>query len=593
MNNFFKMFWAALLAFVVANIVLGLLSFLFFVGMIASLGSLGSTHKAVVTSGSVLEITLEGAITDAPPATPFEYFDFANMRNKGSNTILQVISAIENATVDNRIEGIYLAPTAGNINSANLEELREALVQFKDSGKFIVSYADSYSQGQYYLCSVADSVYLNPEGLIDWRGMSASVMFYKGLLDKLGIEPAVIRHGSFKAAVEPLINEKMSPENRLQMQTLADSFWGVVLGDVAASRGIDSLRLNATASSLDAFLSEKALAAGLVTGLVYEDQVKGILNELMDNDPDEDINKISLADYISANTAIGGSYSKNKVKVIYADGEIVDGKSSKGSVGGATVAEKLADARGDDNVKAVVLRVNSPGGSALASEVMWREMEMLRKEKPLVVSMGGMAASGGYYISCPADVVLADRLTLTGSIGVFGLMMNLEKGLKDKLGITVDGVKTNPSADLMSPFRKMTDPERATIQSHVEKVYATFVNHVAAGRNMTFEQVDAIGQGRVWSGVDARRIGLIDDFGGLRQAIELAADRAGVASDFSVSESVETDDPFTIIMNALSEARVLKMRNELGDAFIHYNHLQGILKQQGVQARMPYIVEFE
>ena len=591
--NFFKTFLASLLAFVVANVLVWMLGMIVMMGFMIGLASGGS--GPVIGSGTVLKIDLAEAITDAPVVSPLGSIDFGNFRMKTSNTILQCVDAIDNAAVDDNIEGIYLNPGWGAVSLANIEELRAALLRFKESGKFIVSYNEVYTQRDYYLCSVADKIYMNPEGGIMWQGMASNVMFYKGLLDKLGVQPEVLRHGTFKAAVEPFIMDRMSPENRLQMERLTGSIWGELVGEIAASRGIDSSDLQRYASELMLRTPEIALEKGVVDSLVYMDQMISVLNELTGNDPESDEvpNLVTLSEYIGAMKPMSHKVSDNVVAIVYADGEIIDGESVDDKIGGATIAAKLARVRQDDDVKAVVLRVNSPGGSALAAEVMWREVELLRQEKPVIVSMGGTAASGGYYLSCPADIVLADKSTITGSIGVFGLLFNAEKGLREKLGITVDVVKTNPSADMGMPFRGLSQGERLYMMDQIEKVYNTFVGHVAAGRNLSVEEVDKIAEGRVWSGVDALRIGLIDGFGGLKDAILLAADRAGVGEDFRVVQELDREDSFMVLLRSLSNIRQSRMESEMGDTFRQYSYLKTMLSQQGVQARMPYIIEFE
>ena len=591
--NFFKTFLASLLAFVVANVLVWMLGMIVMMGFMIGLASGGS--GPVIGSGTVLKIDLAEAITDAPVVSPLGSIDFGNFRMKTSNTILQCVDAIDNAAVDDNIEGIYLNPGWGAVSLANIEELRAALLRFKESGKFIVSYNEVYTQRDYYLCSVADKIYMNPEGGIMWQGMASNVMFYKGLLDKLGVQPEVLRHGTFKAAVEPFIMDRMSSENRLQMERLTGSIWGELVGEIAASRGIDSSDLQRYASELTLRTPEIALEKGVVDSLVYMDQMISVLNELTGNDPESDEvpNLVTLSEYIGAMKPMSHKVSDNVVAIVYADGEIIDGESVDDKIGGATIAAKLARVRQDDDVKAVVLRVNSPGGSALAAEVMWREVELLRQEKPVIVSMGGTAASGGYYLSCPADIVLADKSTITGSIGVFGLLFNAEKGLREKLGITVDVVKTNPSADMGMPFRGLSQGERLYMMDQIEKVYNTFVGHVAAGRNLSVEEVDKIAEGRVWSGVDALRIGLIDGFGGLKDAILLAADRAGVGEDFRVVQELDREDSFMVLLRSLSNIRQSRMESEMGDTFRQYSYLKTMLFQQGVQARMPYIIEFE
>ena len=579
--NFFKTFLASLLAFFAANFVWFFL-FLIIVGGVAALAGASTT---IVEPKSVLKIDLAESIVDQPVNDPLAGFDPMSMNVQKSVSNLQVMRAIEAAAQDENIEGIYINLTgAGTASAALLEEVRGYLTSFKESEKFVIAYGETYSQGGYYLASVADSIYLNPVGEMEWRGLAAQVMFYKGLLDKLGVEPQVFRHGTFKSAIEPYILDRMSPANRTQMETYINSIWGTIVEDVAEERNISIDTLNIYANELSAMMAEDALQARMVDGLKYEDEVEDIMREKLELDADEDIQFVSLGEYIAANPYTP-TYSDNKIEVIYAEGQIVQGNSEKGTLGSATLADQLAEARLDEEVKAVVLRVNSPGGSALASEVMWREMELLRQQKPVIVSMGDYAASGGYYISAPADAIVADATTLTGSIGVFGLMFNAEKALKNKLGVTVDVAKSNPSADMGMPFRAVTAKERDHIMRGIEEVYTTFVNHVADGRNMTFDSVDAIGQGRVWTGNDGKRIGLVDQIGGLQYAIGVAADKAECSDDFMVRESLGEQTGLAALLNSLNmHISERKLRKEFGVLYDDYRSLRALIDNEGVQA---------
>ncbi|MCD8072475.1 MAG: signal peptide peptidase SppA, partial [Alistipes sp.] len=444
------------------------------------------------------------------------------------------------------------------------------------------------------------------------RGMSMSVMFYKGLLDKLGVKPEIIRHGSFKSAVEPYMLTSMSPENRLQYTALVESLWSDILEDISASRGLETETLSRYASDLTIRSASDARDNGLVDALVYRDQAHWFIGELVKGgsvngtlsqlramgaetgkvDRKERHEYVTLADYISSGVSLGRRTSKNKIALIYAEGGIVD-SGGEGDVVGCDVAAKLARARQDDKTRAVVLRVNSPGGSALASELIWREMELTRQVKPVIVSMGMYAASGGYYISCPADIILTDRMTLTGSIGVFGILFDVSGAMKDKLGITVDVVHTNPSADLGSLFRGVTPAEREAIQGMIEEIYDTFVGHVSDGRNMTWDEVDAIGGGRVWTGSDALGIGLVDGIGGLRDALSLAADRAGIAGDFRVWQVLEQPNPLSALLQQLGGVRSASVKEELGKMYMEYKAVKDMLEQETVQARMPYNLVIE
>ena len=579
--NFFKTFLASLLAFFAANFVWFFL-FLIIIGGVAALAGVSTT---IVEPKSVLKIDLAESIVDQPVNDPLAGFDPMAMNIEKSVSNMQVMRALEAAAQDENIKGIYINLTgAGSISTALMEEVRSYLKRFKESEKFIIAYGEHYTQGGYYLASVADDIYLNPAGEIEWRGLAAQVMFYKGLLDKLGVEPQVFRHGTFKSAIEPYILNKMSPANRTQMETYINSIWGTIVEGIAESRNMSIDSLNMFASDLSAMQPEDALDKRMIDGLLYEDQVEDVMREKLALDADEDIPFVTLGEYIAAKP-YAPTYSDNKIEVIYAEGQIVSGTSENGTLGSETLADQLAEARMDEEVKAVVLRVNSPGGSALASEVMWREMELLRQQKPVIVSMGDYAASGGYYISAPADAIVADATTLTGSIGVFGMMFNAEKALQNKLGVTVDVAKSNPSADMGGMFRGVTSAEREFIMKGIEQVYTTFVNHVADGRNMTFDSVDAIGQGRVWTGSDGKRIGLVDQIGGLKYAIAIAADKAECIDDFMVRESLPEQTPLAAFLNSL-QMRVSdrKIRKEMGVFYDDYCKLRALMENPGVQA---------
>lgn len=596
MNQFIRTFLACLLALVVA----GVLASVFFVMVIASFGTVFMEKVPEVKEKSVLRIDFSDPVFDNPDYTPLSlsgFSDLMNMQIRGY-ALIDVLKAIEAAETDDRIAGIYLNITPNaRMGLATMQEIRNALSVFRRSGKFIVSHSDFYTQSSYYLSSVADRVSLNPQGDVTWRGMASGTLFYKGLLDKLEVQVEAIRHGSFKSAVEPFIMDQMSPENRQQIEMLLGSLWGTVVRDIADSRGIDSAALQSFATNLEIKDASYARQLGMVDTLMYGQQVDQMLGEWTEQ---EEPNYVSLRSYIDRILMEESNVSKNKIAVVYAEGQIVDGKSREGLVGGETLARQLAALKEDDEVKAVVLRVNSPGGSALASEVIWHEAEALRQEKPLIVSMGNMAASGGYYISAPADLILASPMTETGSIGVFGLMLNGEQGLKNKLGISVDVVKTNPSADMgMTVFgavgvRPLSQSEREYMQYGVEQVYKTFVGHVAEGRNLSVEEVDRIGGGHIWSGTDALGIGLIDGFGGLKEAISVAAERAGVSEDFRIVSPATDESRLTQIVKLLSaEARAQMFRGETGEVYEMYDMLRNILYSNSIQALTPYRVEME
>ena len=585
--NFVKTFLAGLLAVIVGTFLV------FFLWIFILLGIAGSMEKSVaVHPESILKIDFSEVLTDAPSSDPLAGIDLMTLQTTRQLSLFKALRAIEAAGADDRIKGIYLRMNGGGgvTGSALLEELREALLEFKQSGKFIVAYNETYSQGQYYLASVADKIYLQPEGGMEWSGMASDVMFYKGLLDKLDLRAEVFRPTAckYKSAVEPFILNKMSPENREQMQALVNSMWGTISGAVCESRGIDSVKMRRITDNLQVTLPEEALEYGFVDSLLYEDQMEDVFAELGVSD---DYDFITLGDYASQVGADLKNISADQVAIVYADGQIVDGEGYGKEIYGNTLAAKIAGVRDDEKVKAVVLRVNSPGGSALASDVIWREVELLRAEKPVVVSMGSYAASGGYYISCPADVIVADKLTLTGSIGVFGMILDTREALKNKLGITIDGVQSNASSSFLAT-QPLTPVQRSMIMRGVDKVYTTFTNDVAEGRNLPIEKVLDIAGGRVWSGADALGIGLIDTYGGLKTAIALAVDKADLGDNYRVTEVTETPTGFAAFIASLNmSVREAFTRSELGLMMKDYNTVREAFRQQGVLMYSPYKVE--
>lgn len=592
--NFFKTFLASLLAVVVGAFLFFFFGFLLLVGIA---GTFSMKTAVEVPSEAILRIDLSEVITDAPSDDPLAGLDLMTLQRTPQLSLFGALRAIEAAQDDDRIRGIYLRMNGGGgvAGTAVLEELREALAAFKSSGKFIVSYNESYSQGQYYLASVADRIYIQPEGGMDWSGLSASVMFYKGLFDKLDLKAEVFRPTAcrYKSAVEPYILDRMSDANREQMQELVNSLWGTISGEVARARGIDSVKMQRLTDALAVSLPEDAQREGFVDGVVYEDQMRDVFAELgVETGDRDDDTFISLGDYAAMVGPDVSNLGADRVAILYADGQIVDGHGSGDAVYGNSLAAQLRDLRGDDAVKAVVVRVNSPGGSALASDVIWREMELLRAEKPVVVSMGSYAASGGYYISCPADVIVADRTTLTGSIGVFGMFLNPIDALKNKLGITLDGVRSNTSAG-MGSYTALTPAERASIMRGVDKVYTTFTGHVAEGRNLPVERVLEIAGGRVWSGEDALGIGLVDALGGLKTAIALAVDKAGL-TDYRVVEVRETPSGLAAMLTAMNvSVRKLFTRSALETVMGEYEKIREATRLQGILMYTPWKVELQ
>lgn len=593
--KFLKYFLASLLAVVVGSVLT------FFFWILVLVGAAGSMQtKTIIAKGSILKIDFSEMITDAPSTDSFAGINFSTMESTPILSLLQTLRAVETAATDERIEGIYLRLNGigGVEGNAVMEELREALVQFKESGKFIVAYNEAYSQGAYYLATAADRIYLQPEGSMDWSGLASQSLFFKGLVDKLDLKVEVFRPTvcKYKSAVEPYILKKMSPENRAQMQQLLDSMWGTICEAVSAARGISVEELNRLADNLEVVLPEDALKHKLIDGILYEDRMDEVFEELgVSPSFDGNYAFVTLAEYARQVAAPAMNFADPEVAIVYANGQIFDGEDtgSGSAIYGNSLAAQLKTVRMDDQVKAVVLRVNSPGGSALASDVILREMELLKSEKPVIVSMGSYAASGGYYISAPADVIVADRMTLTGSIGVFGMMMNPADMMKNKLGITVDAVKTNRSAG-MGQFQSLTPAERKVMMRSVDRVYKVFTEKVAAGRNLPIEKVLDVAEGRVWAGTTAKEIGLVDGFGGLKTAIALAAEKADLGDKFRVVEKLEAPTGLAAYFSAFSASVKSSWEcSELGVAMKEYRHLQEALSQQGVRMYSPYRISLE
>ncbi len=578
---------------ILKSVFVTIITFFIIILVLVAIGvSSSSSDKEVeVKDNSILEITLNETIVDRGSEFDFDFKSILNDENTfGLNEILKTI---EKAKYDDRISGIYLNVEMPATSPATTSEIRNKLEEFRDStDKFVIAYSEVYSQRAYYLSSVADEIYLHPEGIMELKGLSYEGMFFKGSLEKLEVEPQIIRHGKFKSAIEPFILEKMSDENREQINRFLFSIWDNMKADISNAQNISSDELNAIAENLSVQSPKDAVLNGLADALLFEDQVNDTLRKKMMIGEDDKINKISLKKYsqVSVKTA-NKKYSKDRIAVIYAQGEIRSGEGENLTIGSVTTSEAIKNARENDKIKAIVLRVNSPGGSALASETILREMELAKKSKPVVVSMGDVAASGGYYISCKADTIVANPTTITGSIGVFGMLLNLEKMMENKLGITTDRVKTNQYADLGSPTRALTTSERDIIQNQVERIYDTFITNVSEGRNMTKAEVDAIGQGRVWTGEDAKELGLVDVLGGLEDAIEIAADMANL-ENYRISNFPKLKNPIEEIFEDLgAQVTTSMVKKELGESYKYYQQLDNLKSRENIQMRMP--MQFE
>lgn len=494
----------------------------FFLLILIGLAIGGSGEDTVkVKENSVIELDISEVKNDY--AGKFHSDEFVFLNDTPTDGLVDILKAIDAAKEDEKIKGITLTNTSSMLGIAQVRALREKLEDFKKSKKFVVAYSDSFTQSDYYLNSVADTIYMNPVAEMDFKGLSSEVMFFKDFQEKTGIKMEVIRHGKYKSAVEPFLSNEMSPENREQLTALLNSIWSSVADDIAKSRKITVDNVNSIAENLSARTAQMAKEQKLIDKIGYEDEFKSGIKHALKVKKDEDYNKIDILDYVKT-AAIGDllNTAKDKVAIIYAQGEIRGGDGDLTIIGEGAMRKSLKDAREDENVKAIVLRVDSPGGSALTSELIWREIEITKKVKPVVVSMGNVAASGGYYISCNANRIFAEPGTITGSIGVFGMLPNLTQ-LSNKIGIHTETVNTHSNASGYSVFTPLKDDTRAIVQESVENVYTTFLNRVAAGRKMTTEQVDAIAQGRIWTGTDAVKNGLVDEIGGLDKAIAHAA----------------------------------------------------------------------
>lgn len=591
-----KSFLKYTLATIVGFFIVMILS-IFIMGGIVSAIIASSQKEVVIKDKSMLELKLSSPIVDRAPNDPFQDLNFPGFESYKRLGLDDIISAIEKAKDEDKIKGIYLHLDQVSAGYSASEEIRTALLDFKESGKFIYAYSEVYSQKAYYLASVADKVFINPEGMLMFTGLSAQPTFFKNALEKLGVEMQVIRHGKFKAAVEPFMLEKMSPENREQVEVYMGSIWENTLLGISQSRNLSVERLNQIADENMLFRNtNEILATQLVDSILYEDQVLDFLRLQTGIEANEGIPVVSVKDMklvVSPRKTKG--LAKNKIAVIYASGEINVGGSIDDSeaISGRELAREIRKARLDSTIKAVVLRVNSPGGSALGSELIWREIKLMSDTKPTVVSMGNLAASGGYYIACAADTIVANPSTITGSIGVFGLVPNLQNLMEDKLGINHDVVKTNALSDMPSTFRPLTKTEEALMQNMVENVYSTFVSHVAEGRNLTYEQVDAIGQGRVWTGQNALELGLVDVLGDLNDAIEIAANMAGI-ENYRITNLPAQKDPFESFMKDFStKMKYRAIESELGDAAKYYKTLQTIKGRNEIMTRIPYGLDVE
>ena len=584
MKDFFKMMFASMLGFFILTVIL----FLIFLGLVASLISVSTDEEAIIPSKTILHLALDKPITDRTPANPI-FFDLATMsRQTGLNEILR---KIKNASNDKNIAGIFLDINSIDAGISTISEIRNALVDFRKSGKFIYSFSEDYSQGGFYLATVSDRIFLHPEGSLLFKGINAELTFLKGTLEKLDIKVQIIRHGKFKAAVEPLLLDKMSPENREQINALITGIWDGILTGVSETRNISKEELNRLADSLKIQSAEDALKYKFVDQLAYKDEILDEMRKKLDIPENEKLSFITIEKYspLALEKKIKRE-SGNDIAVIYATGDIISGEGNDMNIGSEGMSKAIRKARKDDRVKAIVLRVNSPGGSAIASDVIWREVDLAAKAKPVVASFGDVAASGGYYIACAATKIIADPATITGSIGVFGVIPNLKGLFNNKLGITFDEAKTNLNSDYISVTKPMSSYQSLVLQNEIERIYSTFVTHVAEGRHLNKQAVDSIGQGRIWCATDAKRIGLIDDFGGLSEAVETAASLANI-KDYRIRSLPDQKNLFDqIFAELLGSTSSSYIEKELGENYKYYQYLKQVKEMKGIQARLPFFI---
>jgi protease IV len=577
----------------VLSTVIGIFVFfmVLFFGVIFIGAIFGGNSKGInVEENSIIELDLSEVSEDYGGKINIKDFDYYETNHNG---LTDVIRGIENAKTDENIKGISILNNYSMLGMAQIKELRIALEDFKKSGKFVWAYSNAYTQKEYYLNSVANTIYMNPVGEMDFKGLSTEVMFFKDFQEKSGLKMEVIRHGKYKSAVEPFLENEMSEANKQQTTELLNSLWNSVVSDISLSRKISIARLNQVANGLLARTPEMAKTEKLIDKIAYEDVYHDDIRTKLQVEKDEDYETISILDYSENVATTSTNFEENKIAIVYAQGEIASGEGDVTTIGELSMRRSLQEARKDDDIKAIVLRINSPGGNALTSDLIWREIEVIKKVKPVVVSMGNYAASGGYYIACNANKIFAEPSTITGSIGVFGTLPNFTQAAT-KFGINTVQVKTHENASEYSPFVPLDEKFKGFTLESVEHIYDVFVNRVATGRKMTFAAVDSLAQGRVWSGTDAKRIGLVDQLGTMNDAIKYAASLTKLEK-YSTVEYPEYEKNFKdIIGNFIPFAKTKEnlIKQEIG--IENYQMLEKIKKMQtrkGIQALMPFEIK--
>ncbi len=589
--KFLRELLAAILGVMIAT---AIMFFIFMLIVSASVSAFGEDKSISVKTNSILELNLERAIKDYSPKISDPIEEILGMDDEKIG-LQEILNAIENAKSDEKIKAISINTLYINGGIAQTQAIRDKLLDFKESGKPILAYADFYTQKNYYLSSVADSIFINPVGGTDFRGLVSEILYFKDFQDKVGFKMEVIRHGKYKSAVEPFLTNEMSDANKEQITSFLNSIWGELTDDIALSRNKTVEEINVTADNLLIRNPTLGIQNNMIDGELFNDEYENKLKSLLDIDSGSPLNSVSIADYIASGKGRIKSTAKDKIAIVYAQGEIRYGEGDVEYIGQEKIIDALKKIRKDKNIKAVVLRVNSPGGSALASDMIWRELEITKKEKPLVVSMGNYAASGGYYIACNAHKILAEPTTITGSIGVFGMIPNFSQ-LADNIGINAEQVGTNKQSLGYSPFEPMTEEFHNYAKESIEDIYKTFVERVASGRNMSFAQVDSIGQGRVWTGKEALKNGLIDELGNLEDAIKLAAELAEI-EDYRTTDYPRYTRDFKDAFKPFSlsaKAKENLLKEELGlENYNIYKNIKQFSELKGVQARLPFIIEIK
>ncbi|TXK49093.1 signal peptide peptidase SppA [Pontibacter qinzhouensis] len=578
------------LKYVLATI-LGLFIF-FFVGMLIMFGIVAATASkgdVEIAANSVLELKLDRQISERDPNNPLQELGFSFGAFSSTDGLDQIKAAIRRASTDDNINGIFLNMGFVDAGMGKLEEIRNELIEFKKSGKYIVSYGDVTSEKAFYLASVADKIYLNPMGTLEFNGISSEVFFFKGTLEKLDIQAQIFKVGDFKSAVEPFFLDKMSEANRTQMNSFLNSINDYQLQNIAKARGKTYEELKNISDNMLVRDAQDAKRLGLITDIGYYDEAITFMKEQAGLKEDEKLHLVELKKYKNVEGDKESSSSKNRITVIYAEGDIVDGKGDENEIGSHRFADAIRTARLDDRTKAVVLRISSPGGSALASDVIWREIQLTRKVKPVIASMSDVAASGGYYLAMGCDTIVAHPNTITGSIGVFGIVPNMEGFFKNKLGITTDRVSTGQYSDVPTVSRPMTNFEKEVVQREVNNIYEVFTSKAAEGRNMTQDQLKQFASGRVWSGIEAKERKLVDVHGGLETAIEIAAAKAGISDDYRLRELPRAKSLFEGLLGDMgSQVKERAVKAELGEMYPMYKLYKKVENMQGMQARMPF-----